>query len=52
MEEASTLDLGDGEDDESDEEEAGVPRHRWLTSGGKDKRIALWALKDFDSQSG
>jgi hypothetical protein len=49
--EASTLELGqeDEEDEEEDVEESGrnVPRDRWLASGGKDKRIALWGLKDF-----
>jgi len=50
--EASILELGQGDDedeDEEDEEGAGrdVPRERWLASGGKDKRIALWGLKDF-----
>lgn len=51
-EETSTLELGqEEEEDGTDEEEEGVggsvPRERWLASGGKDKRIALWGLKDF-----
>lgn len=40
-------DIGDGSD--SDAEQGGVPRHRWLASGGKDCRVALWALMDFSS---
>jgi len=52
MDEASTLELGEEDESEEDEDEdegigRSVPRHRWLASGGKDKRIALWGLKDF-----
>ncbi|WVQ84395.1 hypothetical protein IAT38_006547 [Cryptococcus sp. DSM 104549] len=47
---ASTLELGaDDDDDDSEEEDAdGVPpRERWLASGGKDEKVALWGLMDF-----
>lgn len=40
--EDDTIELGA---DESDEEEES--RDQWLASGGKDRRIALWALKRF-----
>ena len=47
---ASTVEIG-GEDEEDSDDEAedgrGEARDRWLASGGKDNRIALWALKDF-----
>lgn len=51
----STIDLGDpdldSEEAEEEEEEDGAsivpPRDRWLASGGKDRRIGLWGLKDF-----
>jgi len=47
---ASTVELG-GEDEDDSEDEAGnagtEARDRWLASGGRDNRIALWALKDF-----
>ncbi|KAI0267724.1 WD40 repeat-like protein [Gloeopeniophorella convolvens] len=36
----------DGEDDELDSEEK-ARRARWLVSGGKDGRVAVWALMDF-----
>lgn len=51
--ESSTLEIGaeseEGEDSDEDvDEQMGTPpRSRWLASGGKDKRIALWGLKDF-----
>lgn len=38
-----TIELGA----ESDSEDEDVPRDQWLASGGKDRRIALWALKRF-----
>ncbi|KAL7420469.1 Astra associated protein 1 Asa1 [Cryptotrichosporon argae] len=45
------LDLLDSDSD-SDEDGAGgglgeAPRARWLASGGKDTKVAIWALKDF-----
>ena len=59
---ASTVELGLGtvDDDEKDEdgnEEEGLaenvpPRSRWLASGGKDKRVGLWGLKDFGRANG
>ena len=46
----STIELGD-EDSEDDEgvEDGAPPRERWLISGGKDRRVALWGLMDFTS---
>ena len=44
---ASTLEIGEDSDDEADGSDDSVPKERWLASGGKDKRIALWVLKDF-----
>lgn len=47
---ASTIELGNKEDEDSDDEDGqgGIgPRSRWLGSGGKDRRIALWSLKQF-----
>lgn len=46
----STIELGD-EDSEDDEgvEDGAPPRERWLVSGGKDRRVALWGLMDFTS---
>lgn len=39
---------GESASDDSDEEDTSlVPRERWLASGGKDRRIALWGLMDF-----
>ncbi|WWC62940.1 uncharacterized protein I303_105538 [Kwoniella dejecticola CBS 10117] len=47
-EEASTIDI----EDESDEDEVDVddlpPKERWLASGGKDTKVALWGLMDFE----
>jgi len=44
----STIELGD-DDDSSDLEEnsGGARRERWLVSGSKDRRVALWELIDF-----
>jgi ASTRA-associated protein 1 len=39
-----------GEEEDSDEEEAQKERARWLASAGKDGRIALWPLMEFDSR--
>ncbi|WVR06632.1 hypothetical protein IAU60_003664 [Kwoniella sp. DSM 27419] len=47
---SSTLDLNAEDSDEEDMEDdlTGVPpRHRWLASGGKDTKVALWGLMDF-----
>ncbi|KAL1405876.1 Astra associated protein 1 Asa1 [Vanrija albida] len=44
-----TVELGaesDSDDDDGAGDAAG-PRDRWLASGGKDRRIGLWALMDF-----
>jgi WD40 repeat protein len=50
----STIELGD-EDEDSDPEDAGdgqfVLRERWLVSGSKDRRVAMWELMDFASAS-
>ena len=50
---SQTLEIGDDADsDTSEDDEAldGVPpRERWLASGGKDKRVALWGLMDFEN---
>lgn len=48
----STIELG-GEDSEGDEgvEDGAPPRERWLVSGGKDRRVALWGLMDFSGSS-
>jgi WD40 repeat protein len=46
----STIELGD-EDEDSDVDDVGgggqALRERWLVSGSKDRRIAMWELKDF-----
>ncbi|KAK4689687.1 ASTRA-associated protein 1, partial [Tremellales sp. Uapishka_1] len=56
---AETLEFG--EEDESDEDEddgmegqcgSVPPRERWLASGGKDTRVALWGLMDFKGNDG
>lgn len=39
--------LGDSDDDEESEEGDTPPVERWFASGGKDRRIAIWALKSF-----
>jgi hypothetical protein len=50
--EAETVEIGESSG-ESDEDEVGdgdggvPPRERWLASGGKDTRVALWGLIDF-----
>ncbi|OXB33916.1 WD-repeat protein [Cryptococcus neoformans] len=46
----STVDLGDDDDSDVDEEVDGIPpRERWLASGGKDGKVALWGLIDFSA---
>lgn len=37
----------DEEDGELDFEGLGKDTMRWMVSGGKDRRLALWQLKDF-----
>jgi hypothetical protein len=37
----------DAESDSDDEDEGAEDRSRWLASGGKDARVALWCLMDF-----
>ncbi|ORX37077.1 WD40-repeat-containing domain protein [Kockovaella imperatae] len=44
---ASTLDLEAEDSDEEEETREQLLRGRYLASGGKDTRIALWLLKDF-----
>jgi WD40 repeat protein len=39
--------VGDSDDDEESEEGGTPPVERWFASGGKDRRIAIWALKSF-----
>lgn len=48
----STIELGE-EDSEDDDgvEDGAPPRERWLVSGGKDRRVALWGLMDFSGGS-
>lgn len=44
------MDLGDDDDSDVDEEVDGIPpRERWLASGGKDGKVALWGLIDFSA---
>lgn len=50
--EASTIDLDQADlessgDDTEKDDDAGPPRSRWLASGGKDRRVAIWGLMDF-----
>jgi WD40 repeat protein len=49
----STIELGDEDSEEEDEgvEDGLPPRDRWLVSGGKDRRVALWGLMDFGSST-
>ncbi|CAD6563594.1 MAG: ASTRA complex subunit [Tremellales sp. Tagirdzhanova-0007] len=49
-----TVEIGAEDDEEEDEVELdGVPpRERWLASGGKDRRVALWGLRDFAESDG
>jgi len=46
---AETLELGaeDSEEEDGVELDGVPPRERWLASGGKDRRGALWGLMDF-----
>ena len=48
----STIELGDEvEDSDGEDEDGAPPRERWLVSGGKDRRVALWGLMDFGGGS-
>ncbi|WRT68100.1 uncharacterized protein IL334_005075 [Kwoniella shivajii] len=51
IEEASTLDIGIEDDSEEEDERIDMdgipPKERWLASGGKDTKVALWGLMDF-----
>lgn len=58
--EASTIELGDGVSDDSDTDDEGSAEEggrggpgssRWLVSGGKDRRVALWELMDFSRRA-
>ena len=45
-----TVEIGaeEGSEEEDEVELDDVPpRERWLASGGKDRRVALWGLMDF-----
>ncbi|WVQ73498.1 hypothetical protein IAR50_003070 [Cryptococcus sp. DSM 104548] len=45
-------DASDDEDGDSDEDMDGVPpKERWMASGGKDGKVALWGLMDFGKGS-
>ena len=43
-------DHGDGEEDEEMDEDEKENRKRWLVGGGKDGRISIWALMDFQKR--
>ena len=47
----STIELGQEEDSDSEDLAEGTrpSRERWLVSGGKDRRVGLWELIDFNS---
>lgn len=46
---AETLELGAEDSVEEDEGELDEvpPTERWMASGGKDRRVALWGLMEF-----
>jgi WD40 repeat protein len=44
----STIEIGEEGSDSEQEDESAESRERWLVSGGKDRRVALWSLMDFD----
>jgi ASTRA-associated protein 1 len=49
-----TVDRSSDDDDDDDDEmsaEEKVRRSRWLVSGGKDGRVAVWALMDFNARN-
>lgn len=43
----STIEIGEEDSDSGQEDATIIPRERWLVSGGKDRRVALWGLMDF-----
>jgi hypothetical protein len=43
-------DHGDEAEDEEMDEEEKESRKRWLVGGGKDGRISIWALMDFQKR--
>lgn len=46
----STVDLEDDDDGDVDDDVDSIPpRERWLASGGKDGKVALWGLMDFSA---
>ena len=51
-EDESTIELGNEEDSDEDENgSGGVHRERWLVSGSKDRRVAMWELIDFTTST-
>ncbi|KZT53245.1 WD40 repeat-like protein [Calocera cornea HHB12733] len=40
----------DPNDDDSDDEQEADKRTRWLAAGGKDTRVSIWELMDFDKR--
>lgn len=44
----STIEIGEESSDSEQEDESAESRERWLVSGGKDRRVALWSLMEFD----
>ncbi|WVW85056.1 hypothetical protein I302_107092 [Kwoniella bestiolae CBS 10118] len=50
LEDQSTIDIEDDSDSGGDEDEndSVSARERWLVSGGKDTRVALWGLMNFE----
>ncbi|WWD05229.1 hypothetical protein V865_003302 [Kwoniella europaea PYCC6329] len=46
----STIDIEDDDNsgNEDDDDSDVPPRERWLASGGKDTKVALWGLMDFE----
>ncbi|ODN74132.1 hypothetical protein L202_07586 [Cryptococcus amylolentus CBS 6039] len=47
-----SVDASDEDDDDLDEDMDGVPpKERWMASGGKDGKVALWGLMDFGKAS-
>ncbi|WWC88338.1 uncharacterized protein L201_003248 [Kwoniella dendrophila CBS 6074] len=48
-EDVSTIDIEENDDSDSEIDVEGLPpRKRWLASGGKDTKVALWGLMDFE----
>jgi hypothetical protein len=44
----STIEIGEEDSESEQEDESAESRERWLVSGGKDRRVALWSLMEFD----